>query len=312
MKYAEAWRVNKALREPFTKQLVENIRWSISTGRIRRGEKLPPLRDLAQELGLGMHTVRNAYKQLEEEGFLRTRPHYGTIVLGGVTEKPELERQLEVAIKNALHSSLSAQEVKGVFDRVYEEFCTRRQGKRVLFVDDSQKLIDRYGAQIARETGAQVEGTLLKDLADFLKEHHESMQQYDAIIATYFHFSQVRKLADVYLPLVCGMVLEPTTEINAAVESLPTGAVLGLVHRGGDYVSAMHNLVGALRPDLRLMSASTEDSDALKTLWAGSDLVLAAPTVDKSEMPQQPNVPVYEMTECINSQSMNMLKEYLK
>ena len=65
--YAEVWKINKDSKIPYTDQLVRNIRWSIFTGEVRWTEKLPPIRVLADELGISINTVRNAYKRLEQQ-----------------------------------------------------------------------------------------------------------------------------------------------------------------------------------------------------------------------------------------------------
>lgn len=68
---------------PIFAQLREQITWLIASGEIKPGEHLPPIRALAAQLGIHMHTVRLAYHHLEEDGFVNTRPGRGTVVLPG-------------------------------------------------------------------------------------------------------------------------------------------------------------------------------------------------------------------------------------
>ncbi len=60
----------------------------IETGRLRSGERLPPLRQLAGDLGLAVGTVARAYRELESGGLLRSRRGAGT----RVAARPESER----------------------------------------------------------------------------------------------------------------------------------------------------------------------------------------------------------------------------
>jgi len=62
-------------------QLTQQITWLIASEALRAGEKLPPIRDLAQALGIHMHTVRAAYQRLEVEMLVSMRPRVGTVVL---------------------------------------------------------------------------------------------------------------------------------------------------------------------------------------------------------------------------------------
>jgi DNA-binding LacI/PurR family transcriptional regulator len=62
-------------------QIADQIRWSIVTGELKPGEKLPPVRSLAEQLGVNFHTIRAAYRILEDNQLLATRQGIGSIVL---------------------------------------------------------------------------------------------------------------------------------------------------------------------------------------------------------------------------------------
>ncbi len=66
---------------PLAAQLSEQITWLIASGALADGERLPPVRDLARELGIHMHTVRAAYGMMESKGLVATRRGRGTQVL---------------------------------------------------------------------------------------------------------------------------------------------------------------------------------------------------------------------------------------
>ena len=65
-------------------QLYEYLRNEISDGRIRPGERLPSLRNLAADLGISVTTVKTAYDQLMVEGYVTSMPQSGFYVAPGV------------------------------------------------------------------------------------------------------------------------------------------------------------------------------------------------------------------------------------
>jgi DNA-binding LacI/PurR family transcriptional regulator len=65
---------------PLTVQLVQQLRWLIVRGQANAGDRLPPVRQLADELGINMHTVRAAYQELSSAGLVTSRPGAGTTV----------------------------------------------------------------------------------------------------------------------------------------------------------------------------------------------------------------------------------------
>ncbi len=79
--------------EPLYDQLAACLRDLIASGRLARGERLPPTRDLARSLGLSRNTVNRAYETLGAVGLLDAQVGRGTFVRGpaaepGPTEAP--------------------------------------------------------------------------------------------------------------------------------------------------------------------------------------------------------------------------------
>ena len=66
---------------PLEVQLTEQLRWLIVRGQIKTGERLPPVRQLGDDLGINMHTARAAYRRLVAAGLVESRPGVGTTVL---------------------------------------------------------------------------------------------------------------------------------------------------------------------------------------------------------------------------------------
>lgn len=65
---------------PIFAQLRQQITWLIASGKLKPGDRLPTIRKLAAQLGVHMHTIRQAYHSLEADGLVETRPSRGTRV----------------------------------------------------------------------------------------------------------------------------------------------------------------------------------------------------------------------------------------
>src|SRR5258708_40002385 len=65
---------------PLYAQLERSIRFAISTGRLRVGDQLPTVRQLAVELRINANTVAKVYTELERAGVVETRRGVGTFV----------------------------------------------------------------------------------------------------------------------------------------------------------------------------------------------------------------------------------------
>ncbi|MEM8525573.1 MAG: FadR/GntR family transcriptional regulator [Bacteroidota bacterium] len=67
-------------------KIIRQIKELITSGQLKAGDRLPPERKLAEKLGVGRTSVRDAIRKLEFYGILKTLPQSGTIVAGmGIT-----------------------------------------------------------------------------------------------------------------------------------------------------------------------------------------------------------------------------------
>ncbi len=84
---------------PFHRQIVDQIKYGIASGRLLPGEQLPTVRELAVHLQVNPNTVRKGYSELEILGILDTQQGTGTFVGKrqveiGETEKEEMLKQI--------------------------------------------------------------------------------------------------------------------------------------------------------------------------------------------------------------------------
>ena len=68
---------------PIYKQIINQIKYMIASGRLSPGEKLPPVRKLAEILLINPNTVARAYRDLETLGLVQTRQGSGVCISEG-------------------------------------------------------------------------------------------------------------------------------------------------------------------------------------------------------------------------------------
>ncbi len=65
---------------PIYVQIVNQVKYLVSSGRLSAGEELPPIRSLAEKLVVNPNTVARAYRELESAGIVEKRRTAGTYV----------------------------------------------------------------------------------------------------------------------------------------------------------------------------------------------------------------------------------------
>ncbi len=81
---------------PFYRQIIDQIRFGIASGKLEVGEQLPTVRSLAVELKVNLNTVAKAYKELEIQNILETYQGSGTFINKGGTILSENEKLCKI------------------------------------------------------------------------------------------------------------------------------------------------------------------------------------------------------------------------
>ena len=110
------------LETPIYQQIRNEIVRRIASGELRTGELLPPIRTLAENLGINMMTVGKAYGLLKQEDYLQADRRAGTRVCRPHRDvfSPELRQRLELAAAEAKASGASMEDVLEICRAVYE------------------------------------------------------------------------------------------------------------------------------------------------------------------------------------------------
>jgi DNA-binding transcriptional regulator YhcF (GntR family) len=95
--------IDQALETPVYRQLERQLVAAVASGELAKGEKLPSVRSLAQDLGINLHTVNKAYAKLVEDGLFVSLGSKGTFVAGA-----ELPADRTTGIRSVLSSEIAA------------------------------------------------------------------------------------------------------------------------------------------------------------------------------------------------------------
>jgi GntR family transcriptional regulator len=78
----------------------------VASGELKPGFRLPPIRQLAGDLGLAPNTVARAYRELETDGFVRSRGRRGTTIVDQPTPASRTLPAIEQMVRNARSEGL--------------------------------------------------------------------------------------------------------------------------------------------------------------------------------------------------------------
>lgn len=105
-------------------QLRNQIIMGIATSEIQEGESLPSVRQLAETVGINMHTVNKAYAVLKQEGYIQLDRRKGAVISLDVNKIEAVEKmraQLRILLARGLCKDISRAEVHEMVDEIYDE-----------------------------------------------------------------------------------------------------------------------------------------------------------------------------------------------
>src|SRR6184192_104479 len=109
--------IDETDRAPIYRQVADEIKALIARGELREGMALPPVRQVAADLGVNLNTIAIAYRELQREGLINIRHGAGAVVTSstshGNTEE-ELRKPLRAVLTQFVLSGLPRSEIMNI------------------------------------------------------------------------------------------------------------------------------------------------------------------------------------------------------
>lgn len=109
-------------------QLRNQIILGIATSSLHEGDVLPSVRQLAEDIGINMHTVNKAYSVLRQEGFVTIDRRRGAIVSLDVDKLQaldEMQKNLRVLLAKGRCKNITRQEIHDMVDEIFDGYDDR-------------------------------------------------------------------------------------------------------------------------------------------------------------------------------------------
>ncbi|MEN6425524.1 MAG: GntR family transcriptional regulator [Phycisphaerales bacterium] len=122
------FRIDNASDRPVYLQIIDQVKRDIALGRLTKDERLPTVRQLAQQLAINPNTIAKAYRQLEQEGIIVTKAGAGAFVasldsaLSRTVRRKLICDEMERIVVSAFHMQIDKQTLTDWFSAATEKF----------------------------------------------------------------------------------------------------------------------------------------------------------------------------------------------
>ena len=111
-------------------QLCNQIIMCIANEKIHEGDSLPSVRQLADNIGINMHTVNKAYSVLRQEGYIKLDRRHGAVIaldIDRIKAMNELTDELRVVVAKAMCRNISTDDIHALVDDVIAVFTGEQE-----------------------------------------------------------------------------------------------------------------------------------------------------------------------------------------
>lgn len=255
----------------------------ITSRQYASGDRLPSVRDMAEELGSNRNTVNKAYQMLEVLGFIESLP-------GGrkgfvVREITELEAQSRSDLRNyfyqqsmnhvwqGLAAGLSADEVRQQLLNAVETVYGTNQIKLAFYECNAHDSRD-MGQFLSQALDVDVHYGLLDEL---YQTAVASTSHYDLIITTFHHLAEVAQGAPAVADKVVGIDTRLTPETMLQIARLPKPNI-GVVSTLQNTSHMLKHILYSYYPGRTIHAATIDEPQAILSLGRECEHIIATYT----------------------------------
>ena len=118
-------RIDFDSNEAYYVQLCNQIIYGIANNMIREGDNLPSVRQMADNIGINMHTVNKAYSILKQEGYLKVDRRKGAIISVKTDKYEALEDlfdDMSILLAKAACKGVTKDGVHRIVEKIFADF----------------------------------------------------------------------------------------------------------------------------------------------------------------------------------------------
>ena len=259
---------------PLYKELADTLYNAITSGEIAHGEKLPTVRQLAEELGLAVGTVKKAFEELSDRKAVRTVQGSGTFAhwqeLPSSSRKDRAVEAIGALLDELENLGFSPKEISMYLELMLRERLERGARLRIALVDCNAESMAMFTDQLAELMDVDIFPGVLQEAAMSLIP-----EECDLVVTTETHITELIKRISISEEKLLCLVAEVSGDSIATLARLPAEKKLGVVSHSRRFLELMIRDCGRYRGSEELGGVCLlGEGEALKELLGKVDALL--------------------------------------
>lgn len=276
--------LDKESKVPLYLQVKKQIMDLIRNGSLKVGFKMPTERELSEKLKVSRNTVSTAYKELEQEGVLKSYQGRGTFIAEearpwktqGIKEK--IIKFVDLGLEEALEIGLDADEFLEVVAQRVNEKKELMSKMVAVYVECNVEQARMFSQQLSKSTNMNIIPLTIPDLTRMDEDVKGTIEKSQVIIATFNHVNEVKELTRDFNRDVLGIAINPDLGTIVRIARYPDGVKFGFICISEEF---KFKIRGALEQaglgNMDIVYSNTQDEKELQDIINDSDVLIVSP-----------------------------------
>lgn len=252
-------KIEKNIDVPVYGQIVNYVIKQIKKREYLSGHKLPPERDLAEELAVARGTVKKAYEELEKKGLVHIVRGSGHFVSGASETSVLNRKEKAVNLISRMLSKLermnfSYKEIKNFFHLIIMEREQRLGNFHIAIIDCNPEALSIFEKQLMLLSNVNVYKFLLEDLFT-IENPGECFKQYDLILTTTTHYNDIVKLLQDIKKRIVKAAVSPSQQTIVEIAGIKKNAKVGIVCRSNVFCTIVKERLADFQIGIKKLDA---------------------------------------------------------
>lgn len=262
------------------KQIMDLIR----DGSLKVGHKMPTERELSENLKVSRNTVSMAYKELEQEGVLKSFQGKGTFVAEEARPwkaqgiKDKIIKFVDLGLEEALEVGMDADEFLEMVVQRVEDKKEHMSKMTAVYVECNVEQAKMFSQQLSKNTHMNIVPLTIPDLMKMEVETTETIEKSQVIIATFNHVNEVKELTRAFKREVLGIAIKPDLGTIVKIARFPDEIKFGFLCISEEF---KFKIRGALEEaglgNINIVYSNTQDKEELIEIIDNSDVLIVSP-----------------------------------
>jgi len=265
---------------PIRRQLTEQLKHAIESGRVPRDQTLPSIRELAGFLGINTNTVARVIEDLKQSGYVEARRGRGVFVAAAPPVRPSPGRRegfLKDVVIGAAAVGMTADELAvGVLSLAGVRPPAIDGVVEVLLVERSPAELDFFAGQLEAHFPIRVDKVLLGELTAITRRRTPA-GRWRAAVTSFGHLPEVERVLRGRGVPVIALLAEAHLETLHRLAQLPAGTRVGVASDALETAHDLeHSIANAALANIVLVGASPLEGTALGRLVRRVDVIVCS------------------------------------